>query len=66
MIASVPTEKGGVTMAKDKILCVYEVEWTAKYGNAGKETFFTEKSLNAWLKRMKLALLTCNIKKIII
>lgn len=56
-------------MAKDKsdkILCVYKVEWTAKYENAGEETFFTEKSLKAWLKRMKPALLTCNIKKIII
>lgn len=49
-----------------KNVCVYEVEWTAKYGNSGKETFFTEKKLNAWLKKMKPALLTCNINKITI
>lgn len=54
-------------MAKStKNVCVYEVTWTAKYGNSGKETFFTEKSLNAWLKKMNPALLTCDIKKIII
>jgi hypothetical protein len=56
-------------MAKDRSaenLCVYKVEWTGRYGESGNETFFSEKRLKAWLKRMKPALMTCTVKKIFV
>jgi hypothetical protein len=48
-----------------KKVYVYKIEWTGKYGESGNETFFSEKSYKAWMKRMEPALLTYSVKKIL-
>ncbi len=43
---------------------IYKVIWTAKYGNSGEETFYSQREVDAWLRRMRPALLTYTVKKI--
>jgi hypothetical protein len=43
---------------------MYKVKWTGKYGTSGEEIFFTEGQLNAWLRKMRPAILTYNVEKI--
>lgn len=54
-------------MKKDKSAYnadLYKVTWTALYGNSGEEIFFTQRQVDAWLRKMRAALLTYDVKKI--
>ena len=54
-------------MAKDrsaKNADIYRVTWTAKYGNSGEEIFYTQRQVDAWLRKMRPALLTYYVEKI--
>ena len=54
-------------MKKDKSAYnadLYKVTWTAKYGNSGEVIFFTQRQVDAWLRKMRPALLTHTVEKI--
>lgn len=43
---------------------IYKVKWEAKYGETGEITFFSQRQVDAWLRKMRPALVEYTVNKI--
>jgi hypothetical protein len=65
LTVSVTRERGGATMAKTERY-IYKVKWLGKYETTGEIVFFTQKQINAWVKKMGSALISYSVEKIFV